>query len=173
MQSVEFVPVCLFCYSVYEGYWSLNPDRLQISAAFSPLLATVVCVCGGILCIQILSSSLSVSPPLSPLFILIFSTPLPIVLSLSLPSLSFLIPSLSPCASLPLSLSLLLSGPEYQEVEVHLLREKTGFGFRILGGDEAVQAVSPDARDKARMGRAGQHTHTHHIMHTYIYILVI
>ncbi|KAK0137260.1 Membrane-associated guanylate kinase, WW and PDZ domain-containing protein 2 [Merluccius polli] len=49
--------------------------------------------------------------------------------------------------------------PEYQEVEVHLLREKTGFGFRILGGDEAVQAVSPDARDKARMGRAGAHTH--------------
>lgn len=48
-----------------------------------------------------------------------------------------------------------LSGPEYEEVEVHLLREKTGFGFRILGGDEAVQAVSPDARDKARMGRAG------------------
>uniref|UniRef100_A0A8C7FT78 Membrane-associated guanylate kinase, WW and PDZ domain-containing protein 2 n=1 Tax=Oncorhynchus kisutch TaxID=8019 RepID=A0A8C7FT78_ONCKI len=31
--------------------------------------------------------------------------------------------------------------PEYQEVEVHLLREKTGFGFRILGGDEAVQAI--------------------------------
>lgn len=49
-------------------------------------------------------------------------------------------------------------GPEYQEVEVHLLREKTGFGFRILGGDEAVQAVSPDARDKARMGQAGQTT---------------
>lgn len=42
---------------------------------------------------------------------------------------------------------------EYQEVEVHLLREKTGFGFRILGGDEAVQAVSPEARDKARMGQ--------------------
>lgn len=52
-----------------------------------------------------------------------------------------------------------MSGPEYEEVEVHLLREKTGFGFRILGGDEAVQAVSPDARDKARMGRAGPHTH--------------
>lgn len=51
-----------------------------------------------------------------------------------------------------------LSGPEYEEVEVHLLREKTGFGFRILGGDEAVQAVSLDARDKARMGRAGPHT---------------
>lgn len=49
-------------------------------------------------------------------------------------------------------------GPEYQEVEVHLLREKTGFGFRILGGDEAVQAVSPDARDKARMGQAEQTT---------------
>uniref|UniRef100_A0A671XR79 Membrane-associated guanylate kinase, WW and PDZ domain-containing protein 2 n=1 Tax=Sparus aurata TaxID=8175 RepID=A0A671XR79_SPAAU len=29
----------------------------------------------------------------------------------------------------------------YEEVEVHLLREKTGFGFRILGGDEAVQAI--------------------------------
>ena len=51
-----------------------------------------------------------------------------------------------------------MSGPEYEEVEVHLLREKTGFGFRILGGDEAVQAVSPDARDKARMGRAGPQT---------------
>lgn len=50
-----------------------------------------------------------------------------------------------------------LSGPEYEEVEVHLLREKTGFGFRILGGDEAVQAVSLDAHDKARMGRAGPH----------------
>ncbi|XP_041966468.1 membrane-associated guanylate kinase, WW and PDZ domain-containing protein 2 isoform X2 [Alosa sapidissima] len=44
------------------------------------------------------------------------------------------------------------TGPEYQEVEVHLLREKTGFGFRILGGDEAVQAVSPDARDKIVIG---------------------
>nr|XP_021326360.1 membrane-associated guanylate kinase, WW and PDZ domain-containing protein 2 isoform X1 [Danio rerio] len=33
------------------------------------------------------------------------------------------------------------TGVEYQEVEVHLLREKTGFGFRILGGDEAVQAI--------------------------------
>uniref|UniRef100_A0A3B4E6Z0 Membrane-associated guanylate kinase, WW and PDZ domain-containing protein 1 n=1 Tax=Pygocentrus nattereri TaxID=42514 RepID=A0A3B4E6Z0_PYGNA len=43
-------------------------------------------------------------------------------------------------------------GLEYQEVEVHLLREKTGFGFRILGGDEAVQAVSPEARDKIVIG---------------------
>uniref|UniRef100_A0A3B3TU16 Membrane associated guanylate kinase, WW and PDZ domain containing 2 n=1 Tax=Poecilia latipinna TaxID=48699 RepID=A0A3B3TU16_9TELE len=33
------------------------------------------------------------------------------------------------------------NSPEYEEVEVHLLREKTGFGFRILGGDEAVQAI--------------------------------
>lgn len=41
-------------------------------------------------------------------------------------------------------------------MEVHLLREKTGFGFRILGGDEAVQAVSPEARDKARMGHDKQ-----------------
>lgn len=49
-----------------------------------------------------------------------------------------------------------VSGVEYQEVEVHLLREKTGFGFRILGGDEAVQAVSPEARDKARMGQDKQ-----------------
>uniref|UniRef100_A0A4W6E3W1 Membrane-associated guanylate kinase, WW and PDZ domain-containing protein 2 n=1 Tax=Lates calcarifer TaxID=8187 RepID=A0A4W6E3W1_LATCA len=40
-----------------------------------------------------------------------------------------------------LSASLCVSGPEYEEVEVHLLREKTGFGFRILGGDEAVQAI--------------------------------
>uniref|UniRef100_A0A8C7MBI1 Membrane-associated guanylate kinase, WW and PDZ domain-containing protein 2 n=1 Tax=Oncorhynchus kisutch TaxID=8019 RepID=A0A8C7MBI1_ONCKI len=29
----------------------------------------------------------------------------------------------------------------FMDVEVHLLREKTGFGFRILGGDEAVQAI--------------------------------
>uniref|UniRef100_A0A9J7ZPU7 Membrane-associated guanylate kinase, WW and PDZ domain-containing protein 1 n=1 Tax=Cyprinus carpio carpio TaxID=630221 RepID=A0A9J7ZPU7_CYPCA len=44
------------------------------------------------------------------------------------------------------------TGVEYQEVEVHLLREKIGFGFRILGGDEAVQAVSPEARDKIVIG---------------------
>ncbi|XP_041794179.1 membrane-associated guanylate kinase, WW and PDZ domain-containing protein 2-like [Chelmon rostratus] len=37
--------------------------------------------------------------------------------------------------------NLCVPGPEYEEVEVHLLREKTGFGFRILGGDEAVQAI--------------------------------
>ncbi|XP_047453279.1 membrane-associated guanylate kinase, WW and PDZ domain-containing protein 2-like isoform X3 [Mugil cephalus] len=50
------------------------------------------------------------------------------------------------------------SGPEYEEVEVHLLREKTGFGFRILGGDEAVQAVSPDARDKIVIGAIIENT---------------
>uniref|UniRef100_A0A8C9VTA7 Membrane-associated guanylate kinase, WW and PDZ domain-containing protein 2 n=1 Tax=Scleropages formosus TaxID=113540 RepID=A0A8C9VTA7_SCLFO len=32
--------------------------------------------------------------------------------------------------------------PDYQELEVHLHREANGFGFRILGGDEAVQPVS-------------------------------
>jgi hypothetical protein len=45
----------------------------------------------------------------------------------------------------------LTPGAEYQEVEVHLRRQKSGFGFRILGGDEAGQPVSPDTREKARM----------------------
>lgn len=58
-----------------------------------------------------------------------------------------------------------VSGVEYQEVEVHLLREKTGFGFRILGGDEAVQAVSPEARDKARMGQDKQILATDLLVH--------
>lgn len=53
-------------------------------------------------------------------------------------------------------------------MEVHLLREKTGFGFRILGGDEAVQAVSLDARDKARMGRAGPHDYN--LIHTQLHL---
>ncbi|XP_019898508.2 membrane-associated guanylate kinase, WW and PDZ domain-containing protein 2a isoform X7 [Esox lucius] len=30
---------------------------------------------------------------------------------------------------------------EYQEVEVHLRRQKSGFGFRILGGDDAGQPI--------------------------------
>lgn len=68
-------------------------------------------------------------------------------------------------SSIVLTVSSRVSGPEYEEVEVHLLREKTGFGFRILGGDEAVQAVSPDARDKARMGRAGPHSYFN-LIHT-------
>ncbi|XP_062373462.1 membrane-associated guanylate kinase, WW and PDZ domain-containing protein 2a [Sardina pilchardus] len=33
------------------------------------------------------------------------------------------------------------SGAEFQEVEVHLRRQKSGFGFRILGGDEAGQPI--------------------------------
>ncbi|KAI4826260.1 hypothetical protein KUCAC02_021901, partial [Chaenocephalus aceratus] len=41
--------------------------------------------------------------------------------------------------------------PEYEEVEVHLLREKTGFGFRILGGDEAVQARNTPAERDGRL----------------------
>ncbi|XP_071188504.1 membrane-associated guanylate kinase, WW and PDZ domain-containing protein 2-like isoform X7 [Salvelinus alpinus] len=44
------------------------------------------------------------------------------------------------------------SGAEYQEVEVHLRRQKSGFGFRILGGDEAGQPVSPDTREKILIG---------------------
>ncbi|KAG7225624.1 hypothetical protein INR49_005030, partial [Caranx melampygus] len=31
------------------------------------------------------------------------------------------------------------SGAEYQDIEVHLRRQKSGFGFRVLGGDEAGQ----------------------------------
>ncbi|XP_048864668.1 membrane-associated guanylate kinase, WW and PDZ domain-containing protein 2a isoform X3 [Brienomyrus brachyistius] len=33
------------------------------------------------------------------------------------------------------------AGPEYLELDVHLRRQKSGFGFRILGGDEAGQAI--------------------------------
>ncbi|XP_064864417.1 membrane-associated guanylate kinase, WW and PDZ domain-containing protein 2-like isoform X3 [Oncorhynchus nerka] len=44
------------------------------------------------------------------------------------------------------------SGAEYQEVEVHLRRQKSGFGFRILGGDEAGQPVSLDTREKILIG---------------------
>ncbi|XP_036977986.1 membrane-associated guanylate kinase, WW and PDZ domain-containing protein 2a isoform X3 [Acanthopagrus latus] len=33
------------------------------------------------------------------------------------------------------------SGPEYQDIEVHLRRQKSGFGFRVLGGDEAGQPI--------------------------------
>lgn len=34
---------------------------------------------------------------------------------------------------------------------MHLRRQKSGFGFRVLGGDEAGQPVSPETREKARM----------------------
>uniref|UniRef100_A0AAR2ILR4 Membrane-associated guanylate kinase, WW and PDZ domain-containing protein 1 n=1 Tax=Pygocentrus nattereri TaxID=42514 RepID=A0AAR2ILR4_PYGNA len=41
---------------------------------------------------------------------------------------------------------------EFQEVEVNLRREKSGFGFRILGGEEAGQPVSPEAQEKILIG---------------------
>ncbi|XP_035003632.1 membrane-associated guanylate kinase, WW and PDZ domain-containing protein 2a isoform X14 [Hippoglossus stenolepis] len=34
-----------------------------------------------------------------------------------------------------------LTGAEYQDIEVHLRRQKSGFGFRVLGGDEAGQPI--------------------------------
>lgn len=43
-----------------------------------------------------------------------------------------------------------MSASEFQEVEVHLRRQKSGFGFRILGGEEPGQPVSPEAQEKAR-----------------------
>ncbi|XP_058883143.1 membrane-associated guanylate kinase, WW and PDZ domain-containing protein 2 isoform X8 [Acipenser ruthenus] len=33
------------------------------------------------------------------------------------------------------------SGPDYRELDVHLRRQKSGFGFRILGGDEPGQPI--------------------------------
>ncbi|XP_041636549.1 membrane-associated guanylate kinase, WW and PDZ domain-containing protein 2a isoform X3 [Cheilinus undulatus] len=33
------------------------------------------------------------------------------------------------------------SGAEYQDIEVNLRRQKSGFGFRVLGGDEAGQPI--------------------------------
>ncbi|KAM9846170.1 membrane-associated guanylate kinase, WW and PDZ domain-containing protein 2a [Aulostomus maculatus] len=44
------------------------------------------------------------------------------------------------------------SGAEYQDIEVHLRRQKSGFGFRVLGGDEAGQPVSPETREKILIG---------------------
>ncbi|KAM8909507.1 membrane-associated guanylate kinase, WW and PDZ domain-containing protein 2a isoform 4-T4 [Spinachia spinachia] len=44
------------------------------------------------------------------------------------------------------------SGTDYQDMEVHLRRHKSGFGFRVLGGDEAGQPVSPEAREKILIG---------------------
>ncbi|XP_068573401.1 membrane-associated guanylate kinase, WW and PDZ domain-containing protein 2a isoform X9 [Cebidichthys violaceus] len=44
------------------------------------------------------------------------------------------------------------SGAEYQDMEVHLRRQKSGFGFRVLGGDEAGQPVSPETREKILIG---------------------
>lgn len=66
----------------------------------------------------------------------------------------------------------LSSGAEYQDMEVNLRRQKSGFGFRVLGGDEAGQPLSPETREKARMATGEEpchllpfehqtHTHTH------------
>ncbi|XP_061617912.1 membrane-associated guanylate kinase, WW and PDZ domain-containing protein 2a isoform X5 [Phyllopteryx taeniolatus] len=44
------------------------------------------------------------------------------------------------------------SGSEYQDMEVNLRRQKSGFGFRVLGGDEAGQPVSPETREKILIG---------------------
>ncbi|XP_055087970.1 membrane-associated guanylate kinase, WW and PDZ domain-containing protein 2a isoform X4 [Periophthalmus magnuspinnatus] len=44
------------------------------------------------------------------------------------------------------------SGVEYQDIEVHLRRQKSGFGFRVLGGEEAGQPVSPETREKILIG---------------------
>ncbi|KAF1372266.1 hypothetical protein PFLUV_G00263400 [Perca fluviatilis] len=44
------------------------------------------------------------------------------------------------------------SGAEYQDIEVHLRRQKSGFGFRVLGGDEAGQPVSPETCEKILIG---------------------
>ncbi|XP_076849055.1 membrane-associated guanylate kinase, WW and PDZ domain-containing protein 2a isoform X3 [Brachyhypopomus gauderio] len=40
----------------------------------------------------------------------------------------------------------------FQEVEVNLCRQKSGFGFRILGGEEAGQPVRPEAQEKILIG---------------------
>ncbi|XP_016370980.1 membrane-associated guanylate kinase, WW and PDZ domain-containing protein 2-like [Sinocyclocheilus rhinocerous] len=45
--------------------------------------------------------------------------------------------------------ALLADPSEFQEVEVHLRRQKSGFGFRILGGEEPGQPVSPEVQEKA------------------------
>lgn len=42
---------------------------------------------------------------------------------------------------------------------MHLRRQKSGFGFRVLGGDEAGQPVSPDTREKARMAMGVETCH--------------
>ncbi|XP_078798044.1 membrane-associated guanylate kinase, WW and PDZ domain-containing protein 2a isoform X10 [Oryzias latipes] len=44
------------------------------------------------------------------------------------------------------------AGSEFQDMEVHLRRQKSGFGFRVLGGDEAGQPVSPETCEKILIG---------------------
>uniref|UniRef100_A0A7N6BCM3 Membrane-associated guanylate kinase, WW and PDZ domain-containing protein 1 n=1 Tax=Anabas testudineus TaxID=64144 RepID=A0A7N6BCM3_ANATE len=54
--------------------------------------------------------------------------------------------------SLPRTVFPVDSSAEYQDMEVHLRRQKSGFGFRVLGGDEAGQPVSPETREKILIG---------------------
>lgn len=56
-------------------------------------------------------------------------------------------------------MSSVASRAEYQDIEVHLRRQKSGFGFRVLGGDEAGQPVSPETREKARMAMGVEPCH--------------
>lgn len=53
----------------------------------------------------------------------------------------------------------MVSGAEFQDIEVHLRRQKSGFGFRVLGGDEAGQPVSLETREKARMAMGVEPCH--------------
>lgn len=53
----------------------------------------------------------------------------------------------------------LAAGADFQDIEVHLRRQKSGFGFRVLGGDEAGQPVSPETREKARMAMGVETCH--------------
>lgn len=39
-------------------------------------------------------------------------------------------------------MSYFIPGPDYKDLDVHLRRMESGFGFRILGGDEPGQPVS-------------------------------
>lgn len=55
------------------------------------------------------------------------------------------------CGQEPDAVPLWPAGADYQDMEVQLRRQKSGFGFRVLGGDEAGQPVSPETREKARM----------------------
>uniref|UniRef100_A0A8C5EE11 Membrane associated guanylate kinase, WW and PDZ domain containing 2a n=1 Tax=Gouania willdenowi TaxID=441366 RepID=A0A8C5EE11_GOUWI len=44
------------------------------------------------------------------------------------------------------------TGGDYQDIEVNLRRQKSGFGFRVLGGDEAGPSASPETREKILIG---------------------
>lgn len=63
-----------------------------------------------------------------------------------------------------------ISGAEFQDIEVHLRRQKSGFGFRVLGGDEAGQSVSPETREKARMAMGMEPCHLSFLTHDTYYL---